>query len=137
VRITTRSPETRAEIERVGAECWPGTPERLATLRGALDGVGIACWLLAGAQGPEQELHELHTRRLEFFLTQMIDTTVRGFVYEASGSTPAAAALAEGEEIARRMCERNVIPLAVLDDGDEEVWQRNALAAIEHLLNDV
>ena len=136
VRITTRSPATREEIEGVGAECWPGTPERLATLRGALDGVGIACWLLAGATGPEEELAELHTRRLEFFLTQMIDTTVRGFVYEARGSTPAAAALAEGEEIARRTCERNVIPLAVLEDeaGDGEAWQRQARAAIEDLL---
>ena len=136
VRITTRSADTRQEIERVGAECWPGTPERLATLRGALDGVGIACWLLAGARGEQQELLELHTRRLEFFLTQMIDTTVRGFVYEASGSTPAAAALAEGEQIARRMCERNAIPLAVLEAGDGQgsAWQRQARSAIEDLL---
>jgi hypothetical protein len=137
VRITTRSADTREEIERVGAECWPGTPERLATLRGALDGVGIACWLLGGAEGEEQQLQELHTLRLEFFLTQMIDTTVRGFVYEAHGSTPAAAALAEGEQIARRMCERNAIPLAVLggEDGEEPAWQQRARAAIEDLLN--
>ncbi len=96
VRITTRSADMREEIERVGAECWPGTPERLATLRGALDGVGIACWLLGGAEGEQQELTELHTRRLEFFLTQMIDTTVRGFVYEARGSTPATASPGRG-----------------------------------------
>ncbi len=66
----------------------------------------------------------------------MIDTTVRGFVYEARGSTAAAAALAEGEEIARRTCERNVIPLAVLEGeaGDGEAWQRQARAAIEDLL---
>lgn len=136
VRITTRSPEAREQIEGVGAECWQGTPERLATLRGALDGVGIACWLLAGARGPTQELVELHTRRLEFFLTQMIDTTVRGFVYEARGSTPAAAALAQGEEIARRMCERNAIPLSVLqgEAGDAGAWQQQARSAIEDLL---
>ena len=66
----------------------------------------------------------------------MIDTTVRGFVYEARGSTPAAAALAEGEQIARRMCERNAIPLAVLEHGagDGEAWQREARSAIEDLL---
>ncbi|HTY97127.1 MAG TPA: hypothetical protein VMB91_08815 [Solirubrobacteraceae bacterium] len=136
VRITSRSPGARAEIERVGAECWRGTPERLATLRGALDGVTVACWLLAGASGAPGELEELHTVRLEFFLTQMIDTTVRGFVYEARGTTGAAAALAEGERIARRMCDRNAIPLAVLDrpaaDGDP--WQQQARAAIEQLL---
>ena len=136
MRITTRSPELREEIEGVGAECWHGTPERLATLRGALDRVAIACWLLAGARGPEQDLEELHTRRLEFFLTQMIDTTVRGFVYEARGDTPAASALAEGEQIARELCERNVIPLAVLgaEAGDGDAWQQQARSAIEELL---
>jgi len=131
VRITSRSPRARAQIERVGAECWTGTPERLATLRGALDGVTVACWLLAGAE-PE----ELHTVRLEFFLTQMIDTTVRGFVYEGRGTTSAAEALAEGEQIARRVCERNVIPLAVLDRtaAEGELWQQQARGAIEELL---
>ena len=137
MRITSRSPQAREEIERVGAECWPGTPERLATLRGALDGVTVACWLLAGAAGAAGELEELHTVRLEFFLTQMIDTTVRGFVYEGRGTTSAAAALAEGEQIARRMCERNAIPLAVLDRtaAEGDLWQQQARAAIEQLLN--
>ena len=69
---------------------------------------------------------ELHTVRLEFFLTQMIDTTVRGFVYEARGTTSAPEALAEGEQIARRMCERNAIPLAVLDRtaAEGDLWQQ-------------
>ncbi len=136
MRITTRSPELREQIEQAGAECWQGTPERLATMRGALDGVTIACWLLAGARGPSQELQELHTRRLEFFLTQTIDTTVRGFVYESHGSTPAAGALAAGEQIARRMCARNAIPLAVLqaDAVEGAAWQQQARSAIEDLL---
>jgi len=136
VRITSRSPEGRAEIEGVGAECWPGTPERLATLRGALDGVAVACWLLGGASGAAGALEELHTVRLEFFLTQMIDTTVRGFVYEGRGTTGAAAALGEGEQIARRVCERNAIPLAVLDRtaAEGDLWQQQARGAIEELL---
>ncbi len=36
---------------RVGAECLIGTPDRLASMRGALDGVTIACWMLATVQG--------------------------------------------------------------------------------------
>jgi hypothetical protein len=136
VRITSRSGGARLEIEGVGAECWPGDPGRLATMRGALDGVGVACWLLGGATGGPRELVELHTVRLEFFLTQMIDTTVRGFVYEARGTTAAAGALAQGEEIARRVCERNAIPLVVLDRAAAEggPWQQQARAAIEQLL---
>ena len=37
------------------------------------------------AAGAAEELGALHRARLEFFLTQAIDTTVRGFVYDASG----------------------------------------------------
>ena len=135
VRITTRRAEKREAIERAGAECWPGTPERLATLRGALDGVAIACWLLAGAEGSEEELAELHTRRLEFFLTQMIDTTVRGFVYEASGSAPHGV-LVEGERIVRALGERNAIPVEFLraDPADAARWLLDVRAAIESLL---
>ena len=97
----------------------------------------VACWLLAGAAGAAGELQELHTVRLEFFLTQMIDTTVRGFVYEGRGTTSAPEALVEGEQIARRMCERNAIPLAVLDRpaAEGDLWQQQARAAIEQLLN--
>src|ERR1700685_3874839 len=46
VLITTRSQAGSAAIESSGAECWIGTPDRLATLRGALDGVTLAFWLL-------------------------------------------------------------------------------------------
>ena len=46
VRITTRSERGRSAIEQTGAECWIGTPDRLATMRGALDHVTIACWML-------------------------------------------------------------------------------------------
>src|ERR1022692_1789084 len=59
VRITTRTEAGRAAIESTGAECWVGTPGRLATLRGALDSVTIACWLLASASGPEEEVRPL------------------------------------------------------------------------------
>ena len=34
LRITTRTEASRAAIEATGAECWIGTPDRLATLRG-------------------------------------------------------------------------------------------------------
>jgi hypothetical protein len=136
LRITTRSQAGCEAVEGAGAECWVGTPERLATLRGALDGVTVACWLLGNATGAPAELEELHTARLAFFLTQTIDTTVRGFVYETRGSTPARGALAEGERIAERLCERNAIPLSVLrsDPAERAQWLQEARAAIGTLL---
>jgi hypothetical protein len=100
VRVSTRSEERRQAIEATGAECWVGTPDRLATMRGALDGATVLCWLLGTAAGPAEQLRELHTSRLRFFLTQAIDTTVRGIVYEArAGATPAAPAADRVERV--------------------------------------
>ncbi len=145
VRITTRSERGRAAIEAVGAECWVGTPDRLATLRGALENVTILCWMLATATGSEEELSALHGSRLEFFMTQAIDTTVRGVVYEAGGAStgagaPAASASAlpaGGEEIVRALAERNSIPTAFLtaDPHDGDAWLAEALAAVASLLS--
>jgi hypothetical protein len=136
VRVSTRTEAGRAAIEATGAECWVGTPDRLATLRGALDGVTIACWLLGGCSGTNEQLTALHTTRLELFLTQAIDTTVRGFVYERRGTSTPPAALAEGERIVRAMTERNVIPTAFLDVDPLalDAWVDEAGAAIASLL---
>jgi hypothetical protein len=136
VRITSRSEDARAAIEASGAECWIGTPDRLATLRGALENVTIICWLLGSAVGSPQELRALHTSRLEFFLTQAIDTTVRGLVYEARGTTASDELLREGEGIARALVERNAIPVAFLhaDQNDRDGWFAAARDSVLSLL---
>jgi hypothetical protein len=148
VRITTRGEQGRAAIEAAGAECWIGTPDRLATLRGALENVTILCWLLATATGPPEELSALHGSRLEFFMTQAIDTTVRGVVYEgpvptagkasaSAGSETTSAMLAGGERIVRALSERNSIPTAFVtaDPHDRDAWLADARAAIASLLS--
>jgi len=138
VRVTTRSETGRAAIEATGAECWVGTPDRLATLRGALEGVTVVCWLLGFAVGPAHALRALHSTRLEFFLGQAIDTTVRGFVYEARGTTATRAMLIEGERVVRALTERNAIPTAFLtaDVQDAPGWLADARVAIASLLAD-
>jgi hypothetical protein len=144
LRATTRSEDGRAPIEASGAECWIGTPDRLATLRGALENVTIACWMLAAAHGPPDEVAALHGSRLEFFLTQAIDTTVRGFVYDAWPAGEAGVGtdtLAGGERIVRSLAARNAIPVAVLSggsdgDGDDvdEAWAAAAARTVDSLL---
>ena len=136
MRITTRSERGRAAIQDAGAECWVGTPDRLATLRGALDSVSILCWLLGSCTGSAQELQELHTSRLELFLTQAVDTTVRGFVYESRGTSTPADALAAGEQVTRTLVQRNLIPVAYLtaDPSDQRAWLEDAQSAIAGLL---
>jgi hypothetical protein len=136
VRASTRTEAGRAGIEASGGECWIGTPDRLATLRGALENVTIACWLLASATGTSEALDALHGSRLEYFLTQAIDTTVRGFLYEASGTAVPPRALLAGERIVRSLGERNVIPVAILraDPGEQDAWMTEACNAVERLL---
>ena len=134
VRVTTRGEPGRAAIEQSGAECFIGTPDRLATLRAALDGVTVICWLLGAATGSHAELEALHGTRLEFFLSQAIDTTARGFVYEAAGAQPQL--LAAGARRARTLLELNAIPARFLsaDPADRAAWLAQAHGAVASLL---
>lgn len=135
-RIVTRSEEHRSAIEDGGAECWIGNPDRLATLRGTLEGVTIACWLLGSLTGSREQVDALHGPRLRAFLGGAIDSTMRGFLYEAAGSAPVET-LAEGERIAREECTRNAIPLVVLRTAPsaQASWREESLAAVRALLD--
>jgi hypothetical protein len=133
VRITTRREAARPLIEAAGAECWIGDPDRIATLRDSLDRVTVACWMLGTARG---DAAALHGTRLEHWLSRVIDTTVRGFVYEASG-TVAQSLLLGGERIVRDACLHNAIPLVVLsaDPAESDAWRAQARAGIDALLS--
>jgi hypothetical protein len=135
VRGTTRDPSRRAAIEASGAESFVGDPDRLATLTPALDRVTIACVLLGSAVGTPAEVAALHGTRLEMLLTKTVDTTVRGFVYEAAGTIDPAV-LAVGAELVRARCEDARIPYALLesDPADHRAWTLAALAAVDSAL---
>ena len=131
VRLTTEREQRREAITGVGAECWIGTPTRLATLRAALESVSVVCWLLAGLSAE----HDLHTSRLEFFLGQIVDSTVRGFVYEIPGAELPPELRERSKEIARGMCQKNSIPLEVIDaDPGAGEWLQVAHSAIASVL---
>jgi hypothetical protein len=136
VRITTRSEAGRAAIEATGAECWIGSPDRLATLSGVLEAVTVVCWLLGTATGTTGQLRALHGARLESFLAAAIDTTMRGLIYESRGCGASAEALLSGERIVRDLALRNAIPVELLtsDPGDRSAWLEQALAAVDSLL---
>jgi uncharacterized protein YbjT (DUF2867 family) len=132
VRIVTRSEAGRAAIEATGAECAIGTLHRLASLRGTLDGVSIACWLLSTATG-EEEVRELHDACLRAWLMQAIDTTMRGFVYEAPRENATTAA---GERIVREIAAHNSIPVSFVraEPGATEAWCREVGDSVAELL---
>jgi hypothetical protein len=128
VRGTTRDPGREAVIAAAGVEPFIGDPDRVATLVPALQQVGIVCLLLGTAVG---DASSLHGPRLEMLLGKLIDTTVRGVVYEAAGSV-ASDVLAGGAERVSSMCELSRIPFALLetDPGDHAAWLVGARAAI-------
>lgn len=136
VRVVASAPERREQIEATGAECMIGTPDRLLTLRGALEHVTIACWLLAETNGDPQLVRALHGPRLEQFLCSAIDSTVRGFIYEAGGKVVAPETLAEGWRIVSETATRNSIPAALImaDPLDIDAWIAQARAVVSRLL---
>lgn len=135
VRITTRTEGGRAAIEAAGAECWIGTPDRVASLRYALENVTVAGWLLGTASGSAVEIEALHGSRLAFFCTQTIDTTVRGLLYEAAGCVDRAL-LSGGADLVAAKAAYNEIPLRIIDadPGDDAAWQAQARIHLEALL---
>jgi hypothetical protein len=136
VRATTREETRRAEIEAAGAECRIATPDRIGTLRYALEGVTVLAWLLGTVRGTPEQLEALHGSRLQFMLSQTIDTTVRGVVYEAAGTVPAEL-LAAGAERVLAHCAYNAIPAGVLthDTADPAAWARATRASLDELLS--
>jgi uncharacterized protein YbjT (DUF2867 family) len=135
VRGTTRDPARRAEIEAAGAEPFVGDPNRVGTLAPALAHVGVACILLGSASGTDQELTALHDTRLDMLLERMLDTTVRGVVYQAAGSVDPAT-LSHGAARVRYACERSLIPYELLttDPAADEAWLSQAVAAVDRAL---
>jgi len=112
-----------------------GDPDRVATLARALDHVTVACILLGSAAGTSAQLTALHGSRLQMLLSRMLDTTVRGIVYEAEGSV-GPALLSVGAGHVRALCQDARIPFALLraDPAEHSAWVREALDAVDRVL---
>jgi hypothetical protein len=134
IRAVTRTEAHRAAIEAAGAECVIADPDRIGSLRYALDNVTLVLWLLGTASG--SNVADLHGSRLAMMLERTIDTTARGLVYEAAGTVDPAV-LAAGRALVERVTAYNEIPLRVLDadPADRRAWGSAAHAAIGALLS--
>jgi nucleoside-diphosphate-sugar epimerase len=135
VRGTTRAAARTGEIAAAGAEPYVGDPDRIGTLMEALYGVTIVCWLLGTASGDAERVAALHDGRLRMLWEKLVDTPVRGVVYEAAGGV-GAAALERGLAVARDAHARWMIPLEELTvaPDDRAAWLPAAVAAVERLL---
>lgn len=82
VRGTSRSPQRVAELDAASVEGKLADPDRLATIVPVLSGVSVVCWLMGTAEGSP----EVHGSRLQTLVEHLVDTPVRGLVYEAAGT---------------------------------------------------
>ena len=133
VRGTTRDPARIDAIAAAGAEPYVGDPDRIATLMEALAGVTVVIWLLGSAGGDGAA--ELHAGRLRMLCEKLVDTPVRGLLYEGAG-TLGDDVLTGGAEIVRAAAATWNIPIAVLTTPpqDCEAWTADAVAAVGRLL---
>jgi nucleoside-diphosphate-sugar epimerase len=133
VRGTTRDAARLAEIEAAGAEAVVADPDRLGTLMTQLHGVSVVCWLMGSAAG--ETAAGLHGARLRTLLERLVDTPVRGVIYEAAGSV-APGLLAGGAAEVREASATWSIPAEVVeaDPRDPARWLAAMTGAVGRLL---
>jgi hypothetical protein len=137
VRGTTRDRSQTTRLERAGVEPVLADPDRIATLAPALEHVVVVCVLLGSARGDDEQLAALHGTRLDMLLTRILDSTVRGIVYEAAGTVDQAL-LDAGAARVRAFCEDSRIPFALLttEPAHAEAWLDSAAAAVLDVLGE-
>jgi nucleoside-diphosphate-sugar epimerase len=134
VRGTTRDSARLHEIEASGAQAVVADPDRLGTIMAQLAGVSLVCWLMGSVDA--RAAAELHGPRLRTLLERVVDTPVRGFVYEGAGSV-AAHVLASGAHAVREAAGIWRLPVAVTEatQSDHGAWLAEMRAAVAGVLS--
>jgi len=84
VRGTSRRAEGLGPIEAVGIEAALADPDRPGTILEFVNDVAILVLLLGGAAGSAEELAAIHGPRLERLMEHLVETPVRGVLYEGT-----------------------------------------------------
>jgi uncharacterized protein YbjT (DUF2867 family) len=135
VRGTSRTEEGLVAIEEAGIEPARADPEKPGTILDLVGDVAVVLWLLGSAVGPREDLEAIHGPRLEGLLERLVDTPVRGFVYEGVGTVDPGL-LAGGTELARNAEKTWRIPVAVTETSREHgpQWVEELETAVVELL---
>ena len=135
VRGTSRTEEGLAAIERAGIEAAIADPDRPGTVLELVADVAVVVWLLGSATGGAEQVAAIHGPRLERLLERLVDTPVRGFAYEASGSVDPGV-LRDGAGAVERAAATWRLPVAIIrarrGDGS---WREEAAGAVEALVS--
>ena len=118
VRGTSRWEEGLAGIEAAGIEPARADPARPGTILDLVGDVTVLLYLLGSAEGSSEDLAAIHGPSLEAVFERLVETPVRGFVYEGAGSVDAEL-LSGGADIAWRANEIWRIPVAVTETSRE------------------
>jgi hypothetical protein len=134
VRGTTRDPARAAELEAAGIEPAVGDPYRLATLMPHVANTSAMVWLMGSATG--EDVQALHRTRLQTVLERLVDTPVRGMVYEAAG-TLAPELLREGAAAVRKASATWQMPYAIVEQSpaEHDAWIAAMVAGVESVLS--
>jgi uncharacterized protein YbjT (DUF2867 family) len=135
VRGTTRDPARAAEIEAAGIEAAVADPDRPGSILELAGDVTAVLWLLGSASGGDQAVAAIHGPRLERLLEKLVDSPVRGFVYEAAGQAPPGC-LEAGAGIVRSAARTWRIPVEVVavDPDPVRPWLDAMAAATTRLV---
>ena len=136
VRGTSRTEARFAAISASGAEPALVDPLYLGTMLPALEGVSALVWLMGSAEGPQREVEPINRERLTSMLDLLVDTPVRGVVFEGAGTLPPAH-LQEGARAVQRASKTFQMPVAVLGTkpSDRAQWLAEARTAVQTVLS--
>ena len=110
VRGTSRRADGLVAIEAAGIEPALADPDRPGTILELVNDVTVLVLLLGNASGSTELLAAIHGPRLERLLEHLVETPVRGVVYE--GTTT-------GSEIVEAAARTWRIPVETLAEGDD------------------
>jgi nucleoside-diphosphate-sugar epimerase len=135
LRGTTREPARIADIEAAGIEPAVAGPDHPGTLLDLVGDVTVVHWLLGTAEAAPEVIDAIHGSRLKALLEKLVDTPVRGFVYEAAGEVPRQQ-LERGAGIVRSAAQTWRIPVEVVeaDPADRDSWLDAMTAATQRLV---
>ena len=136
LRGTTRDPGHVADIEAAGIEPALADPDRPGTLLDLVGDVTVVHWLLGTARAEPEVIVAIHGARLQALLERLVDTPVRGFVYEAAGDVQRQQ-LERGAGLVRAAAETWRIPVEVVDADptDFDPWLEAMTAATQRLVS--
>lgn len=119
VRGTSRREEGLEAIAAAGIEPALADPDRPGTILELVNDVAVLVLLLGSATGSEEELAAIHGPRLERLMEHLVETPVRGVVYEGTEG---------GSEVVRAAGRTWRIPVEIL------TGERSAASAVKEIL---